>query len=313
MNATPSIVPSPCTGVCRLDEATGFCLGCGRSAGEIAEWAQAGGERRRAIWSELPERFAQLDITVTRLPWARPEITTFVRKTIADRAGTWVIGCHGGTAEFMAAPDEPMSMTAGPEEIVATTEQGGLRFRPRDNFRALQWRDPRMPDQTRAIFIVIPRPRIDASVSGGLKIEGADNDALQTEHRNDALFDLGLGRDHMRFLVRTDKAELQHALTRAQGLPLDAVLARCGGLLMQESPTRVVDSAFGRIEVYAPIPLPGGKSPPGPHTHLLPGHLAMQRATAPSVDLPDAYALCATFYPRSQPEDDDCLTRAKAG
>jgi hypothetical protein len=83
--------------------------------------------------------------------------------------------------------------------------------------------------------------------------------------------------------------------------------------LLRESPTRVVDSLFGRIEVYAPIPAQGGKSPPGPHTHLLPGHLAMQRATTPSVDLPEAYALCATFYPRSQPEDEGCLTDARKG
>jgi len=313
MNATPPLVPSPCTGVCRLDDATGFCLGCGRTAGEIAEWAQAAGDRRRAIWAELPERFTQLDITVTRLPWGRPEITAFVEKTLTDRAGTWVIGCHGATAEFMAGADEPMTLDAGPDGILATTEQGGLRFQSRENFRALQWRDPRMPDATRAIFIVIPRPRDSGSVSSGLKIEGRDHGALKPEQREDALFDLGLGRDHMRFLVRTGKAEVRHALTAAQGLALDAVLSRCGGLLLRENPVRVVDSAFGRIEVYAPIPAPGGKSPPGPHTHLLPGHLAMQRATAPSVDLPEAYSLSATFYPRSQPEDDDCLTRARGG
>jgi predicted Fe-S protein YdhL (DUF1289 family) len=311
MNATPSIVPSPCTGVCRLDEVTGFCLGCGRSDTEIAEWSQAGNERKRAIWAELPERFARLDITVTRLPWGRPEITEFVRRTLVDRSGTWVIGCHGATAEFMADANEAMETEFGQDALVATTAQGGLRFQPRDNFRALQWRDPRMPDETRAIFIVIPRPRDAASVGSGLKIEGADRDALQARHSDEAIFDLGLGRDHMRFLIRTPKAEVRHALTAAQGLSLDALLPRCGGLLLRESPTRIVDSAFGRIEVYAPIPAPGGKSPPGPHTHLLPGHLAMQRATAPSVDLPAAYSLCATFYPRSQPEDDDCLTRSR--
>ena len=308
MNATPSIVPSPCTGICRIDDATCLCLGCGRSTGEIAEWSQAGNDRKRAIWAELPERYARLEITVTRLPWGRAEITDLVEKTLINRAGTWVIGCHGASAEFMAGADEPMATAIHPDAIVASTAQGGVRFRPRDNFRALQWRDPRTPDQTRAIFIVIPRPRDTTSVSNGLKSEGADLDAIQGMHRDESLFDLGLGRDHMRFMVRTGKAELGQALTAAQGLPLDAVLARCGEALLRASPTRVVDGVFGRIEVYAPIPLPGGKSPPGPHTHLLPGHLTTQRATAPAVDLPDAYSLCATFYPQSQPEDDACRT-----
>ncbi|MEM8878798.1 MAG: DUF1289 domain-containing protein, partial [Pseudomonadota bacterium] len=29
---------SPCVGLCRLDEATGYCLGCARTGDEIADW-----------------------------------------------------------------------------------------------------------------------------------------------------------------------------------------------------------------------------------------------------------------------------------
>jgi hypothetical protein len=112
----------------------------------------------------------------------------------------------------------------------------------------------------------------------------------------------------MRFCVRSAAPALTTALTGAVGLPLDALLQRCGKALLEHSPTRVVETALGRIEVTAPIPAPGAKSPEGPHTHLLPGHLALQRATQAGVDLPEAYALCATFYPRHPPEDEACRT-----
>jgi uncharacterized protein len=39
---------SPCTGVCRLDQAN-RCAGCLRTLDEIAEWGGASTERKRAI------------------------------------------------------------------------------------------------------------------------------------------------------------------------------------------------------------------------------------------------------------------------
>jgi predicted Fe-S protein YdhL (DUF1289 family) len=51
---------SPCTKVCTLDEATGWCVGCGRTIGEIAEWGSATPERRAAIRRQLDERLAEL-------------------------------------------------------------------------------------------------------------------------------------------------------------------------------------------------------------------------------------------------------------
>jgi uncharacterized protein len=45
MNAT---VPSPCTGICRLDEDK-VCSGCGRLLAEIAAWSSASDAERREI------------------------------------------------------------------------------------------------------------------------------------------------------------------------------------------------------------------------------------------------------------------------
>ncbi|MDG5488285.1 DUF1289 domain-containing protein [Sphingomonas sp. BGYR3] len=56
----PEGVMSPCTGICRLDPATGWCLGCGRTGQEIAAWRDAGDDERRAILNRLDQRMTVL-------------------------------------------------------------------------------------------------------------------------------------------------------------------------------------------------------------------------------------------------------------
>ncbi|HWK35710.1 DUF1289 domain-containing protein [Sphingomonas sp.] len=53
-------VMSPCILVCTLDLVTGWCLGCGRSEGEIAEWSAVDDARRQAILDTLPARMTEL-------------------------------------------------------------------------------------------------------------------------------------------------------------------------------------------------------------------------------------------------------------
>ncbi|MET0180316.1 MAG: DUF1289 domain-containing protein [Novosphingobium sp.] len=48
--------PSPCNGVCRIDPATGWCLGCRRTLDEIAEWPGASDRRKRRLLAELNRR-----------------------------------------------------------------------------------------------------------------------------------------------------------------------------------------------------------------------------------------------------------------
>ena len=58
--ATEAPVLSPCIGVCAMDAASGFCLGCLRTIDEIAAWSRASEATRRAINSALPPRRAQI-------------------------------------------------------------------------------------------------------------------------------------------------------------------------------------------------------------------------------------------------------------
>ena len=52
----PATVPSPCVNVCRMDERSGWCVGCWRTLDEIAAWSRLGNDERRALWQQLPAR-----------------------------------------------------------------------------------------------------------------------------------------------------------------------------------------------------------------------------------------------------------------
>lgn len=54
MSALP--VPSPCNSVCRMDPASGWCMGCARSLDEIAAWSRTSDDGKRVVWAQLPAR-----------------------------------------------------------------------------------------------------------------------------------------------------------------------------------------------------------------------------------------------------------------
>ena len=299
MNIQTKAIPSPCTGICTMDGALGLCLGCGRTSDEVTEWFSAGDVRRSAIWAVLPERIDALGISITRLPWPQARIAEFVAETLDQRSGTWVLGCYGAAAEFMCHHDEPCGVSVIGETITAISDRGALQLTIGEQVRALQLRADHTPHGYRAIFLVVVKARATLPVATTLTPLGRDEGAIRPECRNDAWFDLGLGRGDLRFSVRASATDLLDALRQASGLPLSDVLQAAGAMIVKHSPARVVESPLGRAEIGTPIPPPGGQSPDGPHTHLQPGHLATGRATPPGIDLPPVYALGATFYPRA--------------
>lgn len=48
--------PSPCTKVCRIDTATGFCLGCWRTGEEIGAWPALSATEKRDLLRRLSAR-----------------------------------------------------------------------------------------------------------------------------------------------------------------------------------------------------------------------------------------------------------------
>ena len=52
-------IESPCIGVCAMDEATGFCLGCYRTLYEIKQWWDLGNAQKQQIIVEANARLEQ--------------------------------------------------------------------------------------------------------------------------------------------------------------------------------------------------------------------------------------------------------------
>jgi predicted Fe-S protein YdhL (DUF1289 family) len=53
-------IKTPCVKVCVVDGASGNCLGCGRTLGEIARWARLSDSERDAVMIALPARMEAL-------------------------------------------------------------------------------------------------------------------------------------------------------------------------------------------------------------------------------------------------------------
>jgi uncharacterized protein len=59
----PGMLLSPRVGICRLDEATGWCLGCARDTNELASWRTLSPAEQAHIWADLPRRKTILGLT----------------------------------------------------------------------------------------------------------------------------------------------------------------------------------------------------------------------------------------------------------
>ena len=57
---TESAIKSPCINVCAVDAQTGYCLGCGRTMGEIGGWVKLGTQGRAQVLAQLPKRMEAL-------------------------------------------------------------------------------------------------------------------------------------------------------------------------------------------------------------------------------------------------------------
>ena len=53
-------IETPCVKLCVVDPETGFCIGCGRTRGEIGAWLALSPSERHAIVLGLSERMASL-------------------------------------------------------------------------------------------------------------------------------------------------------------------------------------------------------------------------------------------------------------
>lgn len=284
---------SPCIGVCQIDEKTGYCLGCARTRGELGDWMTMTEAQRDSVWAAIPARLESLSVRTRLLPWTPAEIAQWVADGIANGSGTWVTGVPGAVAEFPCGNGRQIDVHVEGEALIARAPDAVLRLRIGPKLRAFT------AGESGPVVLGLPRGRAAMPVNSTVEALGADTDAVDTLHRQHQLFDFGVGRVSSRFCIRTDDKELIALMFANSGKHWSEVMPTAGMKILSVGPNRVVESAAARIEVFAPIPLPGGDSPDGAHTHFLPAYLASGEEIAKGLALPDFALPAAVFYPKN--------------
>ncbi|HEX7819651.1 MULTISPECIES: hypothetical protein [Sphingomonadaceae] len=89
--------------------------------------------------------------------------------------------------------------------------------------------------------------------------------------------------------------KLASILRELELLDADGVMTE----VLRAQPRRVLLSPAGRVEVYHPIPTADGKSPIGPHTHLVAKLVVKDRPHSSNVSIPEAMQSALSLHPRS--------------
>lgn len=51
-----SAIETPCIKICRIEPASGLCIGCWRTIDEIMSWIRMTDDQRRKVMADLPSR-----------------------------------------------------------------------------------------------------------------------------------------------------------------------------------------------------------------------------------------------------------------
>jgi len=231
---------------------------------------------------------------------------------MTDPGAQWSTGTFGAIAEFMREPEEAAEVDLAPARLSAATARGAVALTADPAMRLVatetvsrnagQWRH--------TISLCLPEGDCGMNRRQVVTELGPDREAVRTQDRNGILFDLGLGLLQTDACIRTTDPALIAALRLSEGKALfdpgHAVLMD----ILQASPHRVFVSRVARVEVFQPIPPPHGKSPPGPHTHILPKLLRANRTHAATTPIPVGFVPCANVYPAHALLDAEGLPRA---
>jgi predicted Fe-S protein YdhL (DUF1289 family) len=285
---------SPCVDVCKIDDDSGFCLGCARTRAEVAAWPTLTNAARDEVWTKLPERLKWLPIRVRLLPWTVEDIAEWASATITERRGTWVTGMPGAVAEFPCLQQREVCAELKEDVVIGRARDALFRLRLNERLRAFTFAGES------PIVLGLSKGHLTLPMARTFTVLGKDTDAIEAVHLEHTLFDFGLGRRCSRFCVRTDGTFVE-TLQALAGHPWSEVLAEIGAAIIAESPARVVESELARIEVFSPIPLADGKTSFGAHTHFLPKFLAAGDEIPSPLTLPDYAAPIAIFYPGKSP------------
>lgn len=226
-------------------------------------------------------------------------IATFdlIADLASDPEQGWSIGSFGAIGEFVRDADEPATIRREAARIEIITPRGAMRVAPTQALTPVAWDSLSSDGESWGHHLAFCCPRLQTAARV-IRDLGPDKDALRAEDRAGRLFDLGVGSGIVTMALRTGDAGLIAALEAHEGEPVLSVPAIMAEVLRAQ-PHRVLLSPAGRIEVFQPIPPANGKSPTGPHTHLLAKLVPKDRPHSSNVPIPEKLQSALNLHHRS--------------
>ena len=227
----------------------------------------------------------------------------FLAAQLADPENHWSLGAFGALAEFTRDAGEPVVLSRDEHSATAVTDRGGLRIAPPAELRLFASESATRLSWSHRVSLSLPEDACAMGQRAVLTELGPDPQALREQDRAAILFDLGLDTLQVDCCIRVADPQVAAALRARAGHSVFAAGDPAMGMILAASPHRVFVSRVGRIEVFQPIPPPDGRSPQGPHTHVLPKLLRHRRTHAATEPAPEGFVPCAHLYPAHPVKD----------
>lgn len=225
------------------------------------------------------------------------DVTSLIRQELATATTQWNLGTFGAIAEFLRDPDEPVELGDGLDRLFAVTDRGGIGFGDLSEVRPFASETAVGSGWSHRIALCLPEAACTMNRRSVLTELGPDEAALRPQDRAGIRFDMGLGTLQVDICIRTSDPALIATLRSAAGKSLFEPGNPAMGAIVTTGPHRVFIARAGRCEVYQPIPPADGKSPEGPHTHVLPQLLRGGRTHAATEPVPNGWVPFAHLVP----------------
>lgn len=217
------------------------------------------------------------------------DVASLIRDELAIVTTQWTLGTFGAIAEFLRDPGEPVELCDGPGQLFAVTDRGGIGFDDLSQVKLFASETAVGWGWSHRIALCLPEAACAMNRRSVLTELGPDEAALRPQDRAGILFDMGLGTLQVDICIRTGDPELIATLRSVAGQSLFEPGNPAMGAIVATGPHRVFIARAGRCEVYQPIPPADGKSPEGPHTHVLPQLLRNGRTHAATEPIPEGW------------------------
>ncbi len=294
-------MPSPCVGICKMTQDGSLCVGCLRTAEEIANWPDYLPEDKLAVFRALPQRRAEEGRGAPVLGHSVATIDRMVLASLDDPKATWTVGVPGALVEFNHLDGSPVTARLWEYGGDAISANGGVRVvldHATQKIKVIgQGAPEEAPEMVTRLDLCLYTRKAAMSGRRVLTEIGQDTEALRTGDRQGVLFDLGLALPHIDYCVRVEDPALLGLLRAQVG---ESVLEDGSPVLQaieEASPHRIALTRLGRVEAWSPIPPADGATPAGPHSHLRPDLLARKQVRDPVSQVPSTMYTVMTVYP----------------